>query len=94
LTSAECRFWQGDYTSALDHYEALVQRFKGRPGYLKALAGMVRCYYLRGSSTYDLDKAKKTLEEIRRELPKADLDADRRQEFENWLKSYEQPGTP
>src|SRR5262249_16747901 len=60
FTAAECRFSLGRYDEALQFYDVLAQRYKGRTESLYALAGCVRCLAARGR----FDELKERLQEL------------------------------
>lgn len=77
--AAECRFFLGRYTEALEFYEVLAERYKDRPQRLLALGCCVRCHY----SLQQADKLKQRLDEINSAL--AAMDGDTRKAWESWL---------
>jgi len=77
---AECRLYLGEYDTALQLYDQLAERFKGRAEQLRALGGTVRCYAMLRQD----DKLRQRLDEIRAGLPS--LDEETRHRWEKWLK--------
>lgn len=77
---AECRFNLGEYDAALQLYDQLAERFKGRAEQLNALGGSVRCYAAQNQA----EKLAQRLQEIR--LVLKDVDEETRHRWEEWLK--------
>ena len=82
---ADCLFYLGEYTNALQAYQTLAGRYPGRPESLEAMSGMVRC----DSALGETENMHKTIAEIEALLPK--LPAAMRKEWTEWLTRIRKP---
>jgi TolA-binding protein len=82
---ADCLYYLGEYTNALQAYQTLAGRYAGRLESLNAMGGMVRCY----AGLREMEKMQQTMADMEGLLPK--MPAAARKKWSEWLTLARKP---